>query len=273
MIRGNGISSYPNNKTGNPILDISLSGYLNGKAASVVYVLGRRDNGWSSTSVLGDVAQYLDTSQALINTPTSQQLYLVSTNAADDGEPAGTGAQTVRVVYLNDAGTQTVATYTMNGTTPVSAMADATFIQWMEVATVGSNSVSVGNIALTSTNGVATVGTTFEFIKAGGNRSLSARYKVPTGYTAYMHIWNTYAISATMDVRLRTNVFADDRALSDTAQHFQATSYLASGQNSAGELDFLKCPAGSVIKASAIPGGAPAGNRCDVNFDMLLVAD
>jgi len=268
------ITSYPNSKTGDPLLDSALTGYINGKASKQVYILGRRDLGWTSTSVLGDVAQYLDTSQAIINTPTSQQLYLVSTSVADDGDPAGTGAQTVRVVYLNDAGTQTVATYTLNGTTAVAAMADAIFIQWMEVATVGSGTVCAGDVTIGSNNGAASVATTFEFIKAGGNRSMSGRYMVPTGYTAYLHSWSAAAISAVMDVRLRTNVFADDRALSATAQHFQATAYLAAGQILAGtDLDYLECPAGAVIKASAIPSSAPAGNRCDVNFDILLIAD
>ena len=73
-------------------------GTVQGQLARNVFVLGRRDAGWSSTSVLGDCAQYLDTSQALINTPAvGQTLYLVSTSVNDAA--AGTGARTVRIIY------------------------------------------------------------------------------------------------------------------------------------------------------------------------------
>jgi hypothetical protein len=255
------------------MFEASKNGFVDGKAAKTVYVLGRRDLGWTSTSALGDVAQYLDTSQAAINTPTSQQLYIVSTSTNDTS--AGTGARTVRVVYLNDAGTQTVATYTLDGTTAVAIMSDATFIQWMEVATVGSGGISAGNIAITSNNGAASVADTFEFIKANANRSLSGRYKVPTGYTAYIHSWSGAAIgTGDQDVRLRADVFADDRTLSTGVFHFQATAYIK-GDNrfSDTDLDYLCFPAGTVIKASSIPSATAAANKCDINFDLLLIAD
>lgn len=249
-------------------------GLIGGKSARMVYILGRRDQGWTGTSVLGDVCQYLDTSQALMNTPTTgQTLYVVSTDGNDAA--AGTGARTVRVVYLDSSGNQQRVSATLNGTTAVSIGTGFAFIQWMEVLTVGSGGVCAGNVTVSSTNGVATVATTFEYIKAGGNRSLSCRYKVPTGFSAYLHSWKAEAISANMDTRLRADVTADDRVLSAGVFHFQSTTYLPSGTTGPAdpELDYLCCPAGSVIKASAIPSSAPAGNRCDVSFDLLLIAN
>lgn len=260
---------YTSEVTYSPEYSVQYLGTLNGKSAKLYHIMGSRSLGWSSTTVLGDVCEYLDTSQALMNTPTSQQLYMVSTSASDTA--AGTGAQTVRVVYLNDAGMETVATYTLNGTTPVAVMSDATFIQWMEVASVGSGEVSAGNITISSTNGAATVATTFEYIKAGGNRSLSGRYKIPSDCIGHLVHWDSAAISTSMDTRIRATVFADDNSLS-SVYHFIDRVFLASGQNSAQQLEYRTVPAGSVIKVSAVPGNAPAANKSDVSFSLICMA-
>lgn len=247
----------------------AFDGYYRTQQAKNVFVLGRRDLGWLNVTDLGDCAQYLDTSQSLINTPTTgQTLYLVSTSVNDT--EAGTGARTVRTVYLDANGDQQVRTDTLNGTTPVSIGSGYSYIQWCEVASVGSGTVSAGNVSISSTNGAATVATTFEFIKAGSNRSQSGRYKVPTGWTAYLTGWDAHAISANMDARLRATVFADDRALS-TVHHFQDTMYIPSSTSDDEAIDFLSCPEGAEIKVSAIPASAPAGNRLDASFKLVLI--
>lgn len=250
---------------------VNSSGTLLGRTAKYFTVLGGRSQGWNSTTLLGDCCDYLDTTQDLMNTPTSQQLYIVSTDADDIA--GGAGVRTIRVVYLDDAGAITVATYTMDGTTPVAAMADAIFILWMESATVGVTTVAEGNIAISSTNGAATTATTFDLIRAGGNRSLSGRFKVPTGWTGYLVQWHGSAISATMDTRVRGDWFADDGALSEGVFHFKDRRFLASGDVIDGDLHFLKVPAGGVVKISAIPGSAPAGNKLDASFDIIIISD
>jgi hypothetical protein len=266
---------YPGTNVHDPVdaepIEWSISNHkrYEGAPAEIVTILGRRDLGWTSTSVLGDICQYLDTTQALMNTPVvGTTYYLNSTSAADAA--AGTGARTVRIISLDSAGKQQVGTYTMNGTTAVSIGSGYTFFQWMEVASVGSSEVSAGDVTISSVNGVATVGTTMEFIKAGGNRSLSARYKIPTNKHALQIDWWAGAISATMDVRVRATVFADDRLLS-TVYHFQDTRYLSTGENSDGHAHYIRYPAGCIVKASAIPGSAPAGNRCDINIHLALL--
>ena len=255
-----------------PELAAPLLGTVNGKTATVWSILGSRSQGWSSTSVLGDACEYLDTSQANMNTPTTgQTLYLVSTSANDAA--AGTGVRTVQIVYLDSSGNLASTTKTMNGTTPVSCGTGFSFILWMEAATVDTGGVAAGNISLSSTNGAATVATTFEYIAAGGNRSLSGRCKIPTGYNGYLLSWSAAAVSATMDCRIRTDVLAYDRSLSAGAVHFQDRVFLASGgKQDQAPLRYLKCPAGAVIKVSAIPGSAPAGNKLDCSFGLLLVA-
>jgi hypothetical protein len=256
-----------------PEYQVQHLGTLNGKTASMYHIMGSRTLGWSSTSILGDACEYLDTSQALMNTPTSgQTLYLVSTDVNDDGDPAGTGARTIRTVYLDANGVQQVRTDTLNGTTPVSIGSGYTFIQWMEVASVGSSEVSAGNITISSTNGAATVATTFEYIKAGGNRSLSGRYKIPSNCHGHLVHWDAAAISNTMDTRIRATVFADDGTLS-TVYHFVDRVFLGSGIATSQDLEYRELPANSVVKISAIPGGAPAGNKLDCSFSIICMAE
>lgn len=252
-----------------PEVAASFDGFFRGQVAKNVFIMGRRDLGWSSTTILGDAAQYLNTTQALVNTQDVGTTYYLNSTSAND-TAAGTGARTVRIVYLDTNGAQQVTTATLNGTTAVSLGAGFTYFQWMEVASVGSGTVSAGDLAITSINGVATVATTMEFIKAGGNRSLSGRYKVPTGYSAYLTGWGAHAISANMDTRLRATVFADDRTL-PTVQHFQDNMYLPSGTSDDETLAYLCCPAGSEIKVSATPASAPAGNRLDCSFRLILI--
>jgi hypothetical protein len=253
-----------------PEYAVQHEGTLSGVAAALYHIMGSRTLGWSSTSVLGDACEYLDTSQALMNTPTTgQTLYLVSTSASDTA--AGTGARTVRIVYLDSNGLQQVRTDTLNGTTPVSIGTGYSFIQWMEVASLGSAEVSAGNITISSTNGAATVATTFEYIKAGGNRSLSGRYMIPSDCHGHLIHWDAAAIANTMDTRIRATVFADDNSLS-SVYHFIDRAFIASGENITQGLEYRSLPANSVVKVSAIPGGAPAGNKLDCSFSLIVMA-
>lgn len=242
---------------------------LLGKDASLYHIMGSRILGWNSTSALGDACEYLDSSQNSMNTPTTgQTLYLVSTSVNDTA--AGTGARTVRIIFLDINGLQQIRTETLNGTTPVSIGSGYNFIQWMEVDSVGSGSVSAGNITISSTNGAATVATTFERITAGGNRSLSGRYKVPSDCHGHLIHWDIAAISNTMDVRLRSTSFMDDNSLS-TVYHFLDRGFLSSGQTTTQDLEYRELPSDCVIKISAIPGAAAAGNKLDCSFSLIVM--
>ncbi len=256
----------------NPEIETQYFGKLFGKTAYIVNIIGSRNKGWTSTSVFGDCCEYLDTSQANMNTPTTgQTLYIVSTSANDAS--GNTGVNTVRIVYLDAAGVEQVMTATMNGTTAVSLGAGFSSIQWMESASVGSNGVAVGTISITSTNGAATVATTFEQITPNGNRSLSGRYKIPSNYTGYVLDVAAAAIGNTMDTRLRTDVFANDSTLSPGTFHFISRVFLAAGQTATEDMKYKKLPSNAVVKISAIPGGTPAGNKLDTSFHIICIAN
>ena len=259
----------------NQELVTQLHGMIHGKTATIWHIMGARSQGWSSTSVLGDVAEYLDTSQPRLNdVSTGTTYYIRSSSASDDGDPVGTGARTVRIFYLDTLGDAQRVTVTLNGTTPVSLGSGFSYFLWMEVATVGSSSTSVGNLTISSNAaGAPAVSEIVEYIAAGGNRSLSGRVKIPTGYTGYLIDWSAMAIGNTMDTRLRGDYFSDDHTSSPGVFHFLDRAFLASGANATMDLHYEYAPAGSEIKVSAIPGGAPAGNKIDVHFDLLLIAN
>lgn len=249
--------------------EVATTGLYRGKAAETVTILGARSAGWTSTSVFGDVAEYLDTSQALINTPAvGTAYYLVSTSAQDAA--AGTGVDTARVTYLDANGLQQVVTKTLTGTTPISLGAGFTYFQFLETDhTSDKTRTAAGNITISSINGAATVATTMDLVKAGGNRSMSCRWKCPSDCVAYMLDWWASAVGNTMDVRLRETQFEGDGIA--TCFHFQDRAFLASGQSTLPERHYHKIASNVELKISAIPGGAPAGNKLDCNFELICV--
>jgi len=156
----------------------------------------------------------------------------------------------------------------MDGTNPVATSStDIDKVQWMHSVTVGTNSVSDGNVILRSTVG----GDTFEYVAAGGNQSLSCRYTVPTGKTGYVLGWQASAIAKVVDFRLRANVDRFRRVRQD-AFNFQDAVILSDGAS--GWIPFivpLKMPETSEIKVSGVSNGAGGDAGC--RFDILLIDD
>lgn len=104
------------------------------------------------------------------------QMSIVSTNAADDGSPVGTGVRTLDVHYLDDNLIPQVETITMNGVTPVLTVAtNIRFIQCMHILTAGTARSAVGTIS--ASNG----GVTYAQIDAGSRRCASSARMVPAG--------------------------------------------------------------------------------------------
>jgi len=252
-----------------PEFEIARTGKYRGKTANLGYCLGRRSLGWTSTTLQGDISNYLDTSQQSNTVVTVGTTYYIRSSSVND-TAGGTGIRSMRINYLDGSGNRTITTVSLNGTTGVSLGNNISFVQYMESASEGSGLTSAGDITISSVSGAPTVAQTIEKVTVGDSRSLSGRVKVPTGFSLYLRGFFASAISSTMDTRIRGTVFTDDRTLS-TGFHFQQAAYLASGQNIDFPFEFLKFPAGAELKISAIPGGAPAGNRCDANFHFLLI--
>lgn len=223
-------------------------------------IVGKKDS--ISQSVFDDLSQIPNTN--IILDPGGIQMELVSGDANDTSN--GTGAQTVCIVYLDTSGIELIEIVILNGTTPVNTVAtNIDKIQWINVLTVGSNSVAEGNISLRNTDGSVT----YEYIVAGGNQSLSARYTIPTNKTGYITGWQGSGITKIIDLELRATVDRVDRTLI-TAFTFQDALRLDAAPS--GHIPFLiplKMPAGTQIKLSG-RSSAATGDAAG-HFSIILV--
>lgn len=254
-----------------PEWEIARTGLYQGKVANIGFQYGRRSLGWSSISLMGDVANHLDGSQRYASDPVpGTPYYLVSTSASDSA--AGTGIRSVRVNYLNTAGVRTLANITLNGVTPVLVASDIKFVQYLESNLIGSEGEAVGDIYISSASvGVPTVAQMIDKISVGDGRSMGGRVMVPKDFNLYLSGWNCSSVKSIMDIRLSGKAFTDDRSVSP-GYHFQDTAYLGDGLHFNTPLPSLRFEEGAIIKCSAIPSGAAATNRCDISFHFLLIA-
>lgn len=249
------------------IQTIQTTGEYQGKAAKAYYIMGRRA-GFTSTSALNDIREFEASgvgSTALNPVLSNSTLDLNSANAADTA--AGIGAQSVKIVYINNLGALIEsADIPLTGGLIVAALTNVNEVLWMEVTAVGSNTVAVGNIILSVTGGGAAV----EQISAGSNRSLSARVMIPTGWTGYIAQWDGSAISSNQDIRLRATVNSFDSTIS-SVYHFIGTMYLSAGVATVVTLPFTKLPENSRCKASTISSATASNNRVDISFILILI--
>lgn len=143
-----------------------------------------------SGAVPGIAVGYVNTT-AVTNVPLRATTYteqaanftgsVVSANAADAA--AGTGARTLRITWMNAAGTVVgTENVTLNGTTAVNLVTTTKcFIEKIEVLTVGSGGTNAG--ILTLWTGAGATGTAVGTIVAGDGRTYWAHHYVVSGKT------------------------------------------------------------------------------------------
>src|SRR5210317_589731 len=88
---------------------------------------------------------------------TASTLTIVSSDTADDGDPAGTGAQLIQITGIDANRKIQTETVTMNGTTNVVTTTTWLGINRVAVALAGSAQENVGTITITATTGGATL--------------------------------------------------------------------------------------------------------------------
>lgn len=86
-------------------------------------------------------------------------LTIVSSSTADDGDPGGTGAQTIRVTGIDANRDSVVEDFTMDGTSNVVSTSTWLGINRVVVLTSGSGDTNAGTITITATTGGATQAT------------------------------------------------------------------------------------------------------------------
>lgn len=115
----------------------------------------------------------------LVATYPGAKMEVISDSANDDGDPAGTGARTVKIYYLTSAGVEKTETITMNGTNPVETVAtDIWRINGFRIKTMGSLNGAAGNITLQEIDNSPV----FSQILPGSTRAFNSQYTVPAGY-------------------------------------------------------------------------------------------
>lgn len=173
---------------------------------------------------------------------------IISSDAADDGAPVGTGARTVTIYYLDDAFVERSSTLTMNGTTAVAGPTDFYRLQRMVVATVGSGGVAAGTITLqTLTSGADKYGV----IPLGANESHSAYRTVPVGKSYIPRYISSSLTSGAntslLSVELQATVHPETRVR--TAGVWHAVDQIRNEDSSfIGEFPPVKFPAGTDIR-------------------------
>jgi len=255
-------------KYSSDIEEIQMTGLLDGKTAYAFNLIGQR-NGFTSSSVLNDVKEY-DNGVARIADTNNSTLDIISSSANDDGSPQGTGVGQVKVVYIDNSNNLVESgAIVLNGTTLVtSVLTGVNQVLWMESLVVGSGGVADGNIRLRINGGTVEV----EQITAGGNKSRSAVFMVPTGYTGYVVNWRVSAVNNDQDVRLRGQVNTLDRSIA-TNYHYISQKYAAINTNIPQHDIWMKIPALARVKASTMSGGTASTVRCNVNIFFIIIAD
>jgi len=216
-----------------------------------------------ATTQLQDITQVAP-ADGVFARPGGAQLELVSSNVNDT--VLGTGAQTVEITYLDVNFDQQQEILSMDGQTPVLTVAtDIEDIQWMHVVTLGgiANQTALGAITLRAIADTPV----YETIAAGGNQSLSARYKIPNGFTGYILKWRTTAVTKQVDFRLRANVDRFSRAVIGPFL-FQDASLQDVGSSPDIHL-CAKIPMLGTVKISGLSVAGGGGGSCA--FDLLLV--
>lgn len=138
--------------------------------------------------------------------PAAAGMEVVSDSTDDDGDPAGTGALTVKISYLNGSYVEDTTTVTMNGTGVVATSdLDILRIQDFRVATVGTGGVAAGNIIVRELDNAPT----FATIAAGTLQAFNGVYTVPDGYDLMITEISTNSSAAATKGYLDFTLFAN----------------------------------------------------------------
>jgi len=225
--------------------------------------------GYSSFSIFGYNPDLDQTEESVwpdgstVPHPTvAAQLTIVSTDAADDGAPVGTGARTVYLEGLNGDYEVVSETVIMNGTTGVTTSNSYLYINQFYVATVGSGGSNAGEIT-------AKLSTTlYDLIAVGNNQRTTGHYCVPAGYTAYLNAGSLTCgqLSGSTSVTGYLKSHGPDGVLRVVA--------VTTINNGSIEFDFVnpvRLPEKTCIGATAI--GSANNNSVASWFNILLVQD
>ncbi len=112
-----------------------------------------------------------------------ETMNIVSTSTNDDGDPAGSGALTLRVSGVDGTGAAVSEDVTMNGTSNVLTSQAFLRVNVMQVLTVGSGNTNAGNITATASS-AASIQCEMDATEA---LSQNSHYTVPLTTKGYLY--------------------------------------------------------------------------------------
>jgi len=260
--------TYTTNKlTGNTSLDIP-SGALS--RFSSVNKFGRSTN--VDSGVATDIWDRANPThdQAIWLAPTAARIHAIaSSDANDDGDPAGTGARTVQVFGLKTWDSEeTSEVVTLNGITGVNTANSYVIIHRIKCLTWGSAGPNVGTITATA----ATDGTVTAQINPLEGQTQMAIYGIPSIRTAYLTQFYSSllrSVAASGDMTLLFNPIPDVDPLHYLVKHTWSI-HSTEGERKHPYDPYSAFTGPGILKIQA----AGSANNCDVSagFDLILQA-
>jgi hypothetical protein len=179
----------------------------------------------------------------------AQKMELVSTDAAD--AVAGTGARSVRLIYLDADGKEGQEVINLNGTTVVTTVTSNIFrINSFRTATVGSLGTTKGTVNIRALG----AGTIFSQIPPAENVAEMGVTTVPTGKVLFVSSFSGSCVGSTANKSARMTLRATYDIMSDQqltpGLHFMPVvdSYLTNDVIARPFDEPLRIPAGTDIK-------------------------
>lgn len=172
----------------------------------LITIAGANDSINSSPNNYGDISHI----PSVMAIPSANGNSLEILSSSIDDHITGSGAQKVEIHYLDALGDEQTLKVDMDGTTVVSISGNDIYdVQWLHVCQISPDETAHGNITLRK----ASAGEIYEYIKQGGNQSLSARYKIPNKKVGSLVNWHVSGMKKKIDFQLRATCDRDSREL------------------------------------------------------------
>ena len=189
---------------------------------------------------------------------------VVSSLAADDADPAGTGAWTVTIEGLDSDKLEISETVSLNGTTPVNTTKQFLRVNRAYAVTAGTGRVNAGNITISIS------GNTQAFIEAGEGQTHQTLYSVPSNKWLIVDLYTIIAgrIAGTDTVDVQGQIRLDGVDGANAAWRAISDIYMSEDvyQNST---SVTLIPPGTEVRAQAAVTGN--NNTVSVIFGGYLV--
>ncbi len=205
-----------------------------------------------------------DTDRLLTPSSSGEALSIYSESGSDSA--VGAGVQEVSIDYIDSNYDQQTAVVATNGGTASTGITNAVFVNDVYATAVSSNGVAVGNIHVHKTGTASSI---YNFIIAGGNKSLVPHRMVPDGHKLLVKGWHTEeAQGRRINFRLRSTDIKG--VLNEGVFIFKDVAYCNKSQTGWVPIN-ITIPARSIVKVTGWSDTGGAEGSC--GWWGYLVAD